>query len=58
MARVATPPTDPWTYVVTDVELDGPWPGEVEHTHRAIDDTVGYAHLLAELLRRSGGGRP
>ena len=20
-------PADPWTYVVTDVELDGPWPG-------------------------------
>lgn len=24
---VTTPAADPWTYVVTDVELDGPWPG-------------------------------
>jgi hypothetical protein len=27
LARVTDEPTDPWTYVVTDVELDGPWPG-------------------------------
>jgi DNA polymerase III epsilon subunit-like protein len=30
------------------------WLGDVPHTHRAIDDALGYAHLLAELLRRSG----
>ena len=24
---VTDEPADPWTYVVTDVELDGPWPG-------------------------------
>jgi len=27
MATVSTGPADEWTYVVTDVELDGPWPG-------------------------------
>jgi hypothetical protein len=29
------------------------WFGEVPHTHRAIDDALGYAHLLAELFRRT-----
>lgn len=29
------------------------WFGEVQHTHRAIDDALGYAHLLGELFRRS-----
>jgi hypothetical protein len=29
------------------------WFGQVEHTHRAIDDALGYANLLAALLRRS-----
>lgn len=31
------------------------WFGDVPHTHRAIDDALGYAHLLVELLRRSAG---
>ncbi|MBK6874249.1 MAG: 3'-5' exoribonuclease [Kineosporiaceae bacterium] len=30
------------------------WLGNVEHTHRAIDDARGYAHLLGELFRRTG----
>jgi hypothetical protein len=30
------------------------WFGDVEHTHRAIDDALGYAHLLGEWFRRSG----
>ena len=42
--------------------LPSEWLGDVPHTHRAIDDAVGYAHLLVELLRRTGadsgpGGR-
>lgn len=104
---------DDWTYVVTDIEVDGPWPGpwidyylrrftifglqqgpyeeavlfdgpglclrsyaaaltgrpvadvatsalpshwlgDVEHTHRAIDDARGYAHLLHYLHREAG----
>jgi len=28
------------------------WFGNVEHTHRAIDDAVGFANLLVELSRR------
>ena len=39
--------------VVTDVSprtLPPEWFGQVEHTHRAIDDALGYAHLLIELL--------
>ncbi len=27
------------------------WFGDVEHTHRAIDDALGYAHLLVTLHR-------
>ena len=35
------------------------WLGDVEHTHRAIDDARGYAHLLVTLLRLpSPGERP
>ena len=33
--------------------LPAAWLGEIEHTHRAIDDAVGYAHLLTTLLRRT-----
>jgi len=40
---------------VDPTTLPSEWFGEVPHTHRAIDDALGYAHLLAELLRRSGG---
>lgn len=28
------------------------WLGGHEHNHRAIDDALGYAHLLGEMLRR------
>lgn len=39
---------------VTPTTFPPEWLGDVPHTHRAIDDALGYAHLLAELLRRSG----
>jgi len=39
---------------VSPATLPPEWLGDVPHTHRAIDDAVGYAHLLAELFRRSG----
>lgn len=42
---------DPATFSVHD--LPTAWFGDVEHTHRAIDDARGYAHLLVEVLRRS-----
>ena len=29
------------------------WLGNVEHSHRALDDAIGYAHLLAWLLDRA-----
>lgn len=29
------------------------WLGDIEHTHRAIDDALGYAHLLGELFART-----
>lgn len=32
------------------------WLGEVEHTHRAIDDARGYAHLLVTLFGLTEGG--
>jgi hypothetical protein len=32
--------------------LPSAWLGEVAHTHKAIDDTVGFAHLLVELGRQ------
>ena len=39
---------------IVDVDtLPSDWFGNVEHTHRAIDDTVGYANLLVELSRRA-----
>ena len=28
------------------------WFGDVPHSHRAIDDATGYAHLLLRLLKR------
>lgn len=34
--------------------LPDDWFGEQAHTHRAIDDARGYAHLLVELFRRAG----
>lgn len=30
------------------------WFGEIVHTHKAVDDAVGYANLLVELSRRAG----
>ncbi len=36
---------------VSPASLPTEWFGDVEHTHRAIDDAVGYAHLLAPLFR-------
>jgi hypothetical protein len=39
----------------TDIDtLPTEWFGGVEHTHTAIDDTLGYVNLLVELSRRSG----
>jgi hypothetical protein len=42
---------DPATFSVHD--LPSEWFGEVEHTHRAIDDARGYAHLLVEVMRQT-----
>ncbi|MBS2938738.1 hypothetical protein KDN32_13430 [Nocardioides sp. J2M5] len=42
---------DPATFSVHT--LPAQWFGDVPHTHRAIDDARGYAHLLVEVLRRS-----
>ncbi len=39
---------------VSPTTLPSEWLGEVEHTHRAIDDARGYAHLLVELMGRAG----
>lgn len=39
---------------VSPATLPAGWFGDVPHTHRAIDDALGYAHLLTELFRRSG----
>lgn len=38
--------------------LPSAWLGDVPHTHRAIDDAVGYANLLVELFRCSGAAGP
>ena len=38
---------------VSPATLPSEWLGDVPHTHRAIDDAVGYAHLLAELFKRA-----
>jgi hypothetical protein len=42
---------DPATFTVHSLPKE--WFGNVEHTHRAIDDARGYANLLVEVLRRS-----
>jgi DNA polymerase III epsilon subunit-like protein len=39
---------------VAPATLPSEWFGDVPHTHRAIDDARGYAHLLVELFRRAG----
>ena len=36
---------------VSPASLPPEWFGDVEHTHRAIDDALGYAHLLVTLFR-------
>lgn len=38
---------------VSPTTLPAEWFGNVEHTHRAIDDAVGYANLLVKLFQRS-----
>jgi len=40
---------EPATFTVHD--LPKSWFGDVPHTHRAIDDALGYANLLTTLLR-------
>lgn len=42
---------------VSPATLPSEWFGDVEHTHRAIDDALGYAHLLVTLGRMARGGR-
>lgn len=42
---------------VTPGTLPRAWFGDVPHTHRAIDDARGYAHLLIELFRRAPRAR-
>lgn len=39
------------TFSVRD--LPEAWFGDVPHTHRAIHDARGYAHLLVEVMRRA-----
>lgn len=41
---------DPATFTVHD--LPQSWFGDVPHTHRAIDDALGYANLLRTLLTK------
>jgi DNA polymerase III, alpha subunit (gram-positive type) len=41
---------DPATFTVHD--LPKSWFGDVTHTHRAIDDALGYANLLTTLLTK------
>lgn len=35
-------------------DLPSEWFGDVEHTHRAIDDALGFANLLVTLHQRAG----
>jgi hypothetical protein len=44
----------PWSYEVTDVGLDGPWPGrsEVVLSGMPVDDALGYANLLVAPVAR------
>lgn len=37
----------------TPANLPSAWFGEVEHTHKAIDDAIGYANLLVTLTSRT-----
>lgn len=38
---------------ISPSSLPTEWFGNVEHTHRAIDDALGYANLLATLFRKA-----
>ena len=38
---------------VSPANLPPAWLGDIPHTHRAIDDARGYAHLLGVLFRRA-----
>ncbi len=42
---------------VSPATVPSEWFGDVEHTHRAIDDALGYAHLLVTLGRMARGSR-
>jgi hypothetical protein len=39
---------------MSPASLPSEWFGDVAHTHRAIDDALGYANLLAHLAARAG----
>jgi len=41
---------------VSPATLPPEWFGDIPHTHRAIDDARGYAHLLAVLMDRARRG--
>jgi hypothetical protein len=38
---------------IDDIDYPDAWCGNVPHTHRAIDDARGYAHLLVHLMQRN-----
>ncbi len=44
----------PMAETPTSAELPAGWLGDVEHTHRAIDDARGFAHLLGVLTGKAG----
>jgi hypothetical protein len=39
---------------MSPTNLPSDWFGDLEHTHKAIDDALGYANLLLALARRAG----
>jgi hypothetical protein len=39
---------------MTPANLPAEWFGDIEHTHKALDDALGYANLLIELALQSG----
>lgn len=39
---------------INATSLPSEWFGDVEHTHKAIDDALGYANLLITLARKAG----
>lgn len=42
-----------WSQASSAAHLPSEWFGDVPHTHRAIDDALGYANLLVTLARRA-----